>query len=42
LKSVLVHADAGHFDERSWTYWHYRLGLAGVDRIPPMPARKTG
>jgi hypothetical protein len=42
LKSVLVHADAGQFDERSWTYWHYRLGLAGVDRIPPMPARKTG
>jgi hypothetical protein len=41
-KSVLVHADAGQFDERSWTYWHYRLGLAGVDRIPPMPPRKTG
>jgi len=22
LKRVLVHADTGQFDERSWTYWH--------------------
>jgi len=42
LKGVLVHAEAGQFDERSWTYWHYRLSLAGVDQVPPMPARKTG
>lgn len=26
LKSVLAHADAGQFDERSWTYWHYPAG----------------
>jgi hypothetical protein len=42
LKSVLVHADAGQLDERSWAYWHYRLGLAGVDQVPPLPSRKTG
>lgn len=40
LREVLMRAEAGQFSERSWTYWHYRLGLAGVDRVPPLPARK--
>lgn len=40
LRDVLTHAQAGHFNERSWAYWHYRLGLAGVDQVPPMPARR--
>jgi hypothetical protein len=33
LKRVLVNAEAGQFDDRSWVYWHYRLGLADVDQV---------
>jgi len=40
LRDVLAHAQAGQFNERSWTYWHYRLGLADVDRVPPLPVRR--
>lgn len=40
LREVLSHAEAGQFDERSWAYWHYRLGLADVDHVPPLPVRK--
>jgi hypothetical protein len=40
LREVLVHAQAGQFDPRSWAYWHYRLGLASVDQVPPMPVRR--
>ncbi len=40
LRDVLAHAQAGQFCERSWAYWHYRLGLADVEQIPPMPSRK--
>jgi hypothetical protein len=40
LRKVLSHAEAGQFDERSWAYWHYRLGLAGVDEVPPLPSRR--
>ena len=39
LRDVLTHAQAGQFDPRSWAYWNYRLGLASVDQVPPMPAR---
>ncbi|HEV2133037.1 MAG TPA: hypothetical protein VGR47_02120 [Terracidiphilus sp.] len=44
LRSVLQHAEAGQLDERSWHYWHYRLGLADYPNrpVPPMPVRKTG
>jgi hypothetical protein len=41
LRRVLLHAEAGQFNGRSWTYWHYRRGLANLDRVPPMPARKV-
>lgn len=43
LRQVLQHAEAGQLNERSWHYWHYRLGLAeyGVRPVPPMPVRKT-
>lgn len=43
LREVLRHAEAGQLNERSWHYWHYRLGLAqyGVLPVPPMPVRKT-
>ncbi|MBV5329206.1 MAG: hypothetical protein JZU65_16555 [Chlorobium sp.] len=40
LREVLVHAEAGQFNERSWTYWHYRLGLASEGRVPPIPTRR--
>jgi hypothetical protein len=40
LRRVLKHALPGHFDPRSWTYWHYRLGLAKPDRVPPLPQRQ--
>lgn len=40
LRDVLSHAEAGQFDERSWAYWHYRLGLASVDLVPALPVRK--
>jgi hypothetical protein len=40
LREVLTHAEAGQFNQRSWAYWHYRLGLAMADHVPPMPTRK--
>jgi len=42
LREVLQHAEAGQLNERSWHYWHYRLGLAeyGIRPVPPMPVRK--
>lgn len=40
LRDVLTHAEAGQFNERSWAYWHYRLGLSSVDHVPPLPARR--
>ena len=39
LREVLTHAQAGQFNERSWAYWHYRLGLASVDGVPLLPVR---
>jgi len=36
---ALQNAVAGQFDNRSWTYWHYRLGLAGLGEVPPLPSR---
>lgn len=41
LAEVLANAEAGEFHPRSWTYWHYRLGLATSGRMPPMPVRKV-
>ena len=40
LKAVLADAEAGQFDERSWACWHYRLGLAEPERVPPLPQRR--
>jgi len=39
LVIVLQQADAGQFSGRSWHYWHYRLGLATTDGVPPLPIR---
>lgn len=40
LRGVLQTAEAGWFNARSWHYWHYRLGLAVVDQVPPLPVRR--
>lgn len=40
LREVLTHAEAGQFNERSWAYWHYRLGLSSVGHVPDLPVRK--
>ena len=40
LRAVIANAEAGQFTERSWAYWHYRLGLARVDQVPAVPVRK--
>ena len=40
LRDVIAHAQAGQFSQRSWAYWHYRLGLASVEQVPPLPTRK--
>lgn len=39
LQDALTHAEAGQFNARSWTWWHYRLGLARTGEVPPLPAR---
>jgi hypothetical protein len=39
LAAVLREADPGRFSARSWTYWHYRLGLARPGAVPPLPVR---
>lgn len=39
LREVLIHAEPGQFEKRSWTYWHYRLGLADLGSVPPLPTR---
>ncbi len=40
LRDALLRAGAGEFSARSWAYWHYRLGLARVDEVPPLPVRR--
>ena len=40
LREVLTHAGPGQFNERSWAYWHYRLGVASIGQVPPLPSRR--
>lgn len=40
LREILDHTEAGVFSDKSWAYWHYRLGLCKPDRLPPMPQRR--
>lgn len=42
LRTALRHAEAGQFNERSWHYWHYRLGLAAPGHVPSLPVRRIG
>lgn len=41
LCRVLTQAEAGVFNARSWHYWHYRLGLAELGEVPPLPVRRV-
>lgn len=41
LKDALKETPSGVMNERSWHFWHYRLGLVEVDGdVPPMPRRQ--
>lgn len=40
LRGVIGHAEIGQFNERSWFYWHYRLGLSSPGCVPPLPKRR--
>lgn len=40
LRRVLKEARPGWFEPRSWTYWHYRLGLARSGEVPDLPRRR--
>ena len=40
LRRVLTQAEIGQFNERSWTYWRYRLGLARPDQTVPIPSKR--
>lgn len=42
LRNVLSRAEIGQFDERSWAYWHYRLGMAKPGEAPALPRRRLG
>lgn len=37
LRDALAHAEAGQLNEKSWVYWHLRLGLDAR----PMPVRRV-
>jgi len=39
LVRVLRRAEAGRLSERSWNYWHHRLGLVRSGRVPASPRR---
>lgn len=39
LLEILKTAHPGHFNERSWFFWHYRLGYNSYDDVPALPKR---
>jgi hypothetical protein len=42
LRETLETAVIGQFSPRSWSYWHYRLGLIVPGALPPpLPSRRT-
>ncbi len=42
LTRILIEAEIGQFTPRSWSYWHYRLGIAAVGEVPALPSRRLG
>ncbi|MBK8870542.1 MAG: hypothetical protein IPN19_05725 [Elusimicrobia bacterium] len=41
LRGVVERAEVGWFNERSWHYWHYRLGMAKPNEVPEMKRRRV-
>lgn len=41
LRAVLETAEVGEFNERSWAYWHYRLGVSEPGEVPALPQRRV-
>jgi len=42
LTKALATAEAGALRPKSWTFWHYRLGLVPpAATCPPVPARRS-
>ena len=42
LKEALATAEAGEFSEKSWVYWHLRLGLChSFEACPALPVRRV-
>ncbi len=41
LRAVLQRAEAGEFNERSWAYWHYRLGVSEPGEVIAIPERRV-
>jgi hypothetical protein len=39
LRHVLTEAQPGQYSERTWQFWHLRLHLADIDKMPPPPQR---
>lgn len=38
MRQTLHESEVGHYNERSWAYWHYRLGLVShPGQLPPLP-----
>lgn len=40
LVEALTTAEIGQFTEKSWSFWHYMLGLSDVNKVPAPPARR--
>lgn len=40
LRDVITHTEAGWFHIKAWHFWHYRLELAKVGEVPPLPVRR--
>jgi hypothetical protein len=41
LRGVIQTAEIGQFSPKSWHFWHYRLNLAELDCVPPLPVRRV-
>ncbi len=39
LADIVRTASPGCFHEKSWNYWHHRLGIARDGAVPPLPQR---
>jgi len=40
LLNILLAADIGEFNDRSWHFWHYYLTSCGVGAVPPIPRER--